>query len=47
MSDRDKKVIHASLLGTFYHRFNERRLAKQPLGKLRNLFKDSNILTGI
>lgn len=47
MTDRDKKIIHSSLMGTFYHRFNERKLSKQPLNKIKNLFRESNILSGV
>jgi len=47
MSDRDKKIIHSSLMGTYYHLFNERKLQKQPLNKIKNAFLESNILTGI
>lgn len=47
MTDRDKRIIHSSPMGTYYHRFNERKLSKLPLNKFKNLFHESNILSGV
>lgn len=46
LSERDKEIIHRSMLGVFHERFNPKDFAVQ-FQTMSNVFSDSNILSGV